>query len=411
MSAESTTQTMLQQSRSLRRSVLSSSSDCNLADLIREVREVSDVAYFDLLVLRAMDIAEFMRDHGAALQWDRPPLGFPVTTSTDILAIDAHRKLVQEWVKRQLDVANQQFGDDRDRWNRITALATYFPDITSRSQKLTEIGGSRLTSQELAVKALANTVKLAIELKNLGYVVAPPGAEEPAAVVEMVCGTILDQCYCPRCEELRRRPRPGRVEYAMLAAPDCKIRLLCDSLEAVHNEVRNEYPQEGHWALAMELEPGPTYVLRDVNRIRDVFAELDERDAAKPPEERLAPHVGLNLDIAHMKIAEVPVTRTPQTPAETPVLDEFANRIVHAHVCDHPGMHTRDQVVGNWHPIDRGQGDASSYVNLLRRVPHAPGRPPGLPFSHAVALELEGCNRIAWIHQSLCAMKRLFAIT
>lgn len=50
-------------------------------------------------------------------------------------------------------------------------------------------------------------------------------------------------------------------------------------------------------------------------------------------------------------------------------------------------------------------------MELLRGVPRMANRPDGLPFSHTVALELEGCNRIGWIDRSLCAMERLFAMT
>jgi hypothetical protein len=34
-----------------------------------------------------------------------------------------------------------------------------------------------------------------------------------------------------------------------------------------------------------------------------------------------------------------------------------------------------------------------------------------LPFSSTVALELEGCNRIAWIHDGLIGLKKLIAMS
>ena len=141
----------------------------------------------------------------------------------------------------------------------------------------------------------------------------------------------------------------------------------------------------------MELEPGPTYVLRDRDSLTQVMAAV-EQDA------RLLPHVGLNLDIAHMRIAQVSAA----------FLAKHSARILHAHICDHPDMHTRDQVPGTHTALDQRRGEFIPYLQLLVQRCNSQLVPGGLPFSGACALELEGCNRIAWIHQSVAMMRHLF---
>jgi hypothetical protein len=147
------------------------------------------------------------------------------------------------------------------------------------------------------------------------------------------------------------------------------------------------------WAIALELEPGPAYALND----RNALAMLVQHLTGEADYVELLPHIGVNLDIAHMKIAGV----------EANDLEEFKDWIVHAHIADHPGMHTVDQVVGTWSPVERSEGRDYPYLRLLSRInPDSPDR-CGLPFTRTIALELEGCSRIGWIHRSLVAMKHM----
>lgn len=110
----------------------------------------------------------------------------------------------------------------------------------------------------------------------------------------------------------------------------------------------------------------------------------------------LAAHVGLNVDIAHMKIARV----------QARDLMPYLPSIVHAHIADHPGVHTRDQQVGKYTPVQQvSKGGYRPYIDLLSERCRQSAN--GLPFSRAIALELEGCNRIEWIYDSLSAMTHL----
>lgn len=114
--------------------------------------------------------------------------------------------------------------------------------------------------------------------------------------------------------------------------------------------------------------------------------------------ESLRTHVGLNIDIAHMRMARI----KPQQPIK------FKKYFVNAHICDHPNIHTRDQKIGSWTPIDRIEGDDYGYLAILADSLHErKSLPPSdLPHSGSIGLELEGCNRISWIHESLTSMKQ-----
>ncbi len=154
-------------------------------------------------------------------------------------------------------------------------------------------------------------------------------------------------------------------------------------------------PANTPFALAAELEPGETYVLNDLAALGMFRNKLAGKAELKD-------HVGLNLDIAHMRIGEPLIGAADLRP--------FRDLVVHAHISDHPGMHTRDQVVGRWTSIERRDSGYVPYFELLQDRLRSRAD-VGLPFSGAVALELEGCNRLRWIIDSLNAMKMIAAMT
>ncbi len=400
-------QQVIRQARLLRQAVLSSCSDRPLCELIAELRAIDGVDLFDLLLLREIDIWEIERSKDAQGRERKllpllPADGMDTRTSTQILAIEDNLTPISEWIREQFRKSAPTGSSSGLAANRISAFATFFPDITSRSQEKVALPGTRLdgmhTPRELAILALVNTVKLALGLKDLIADSCSP--RKPVAIVEIVCGTILDRCQCPECEGDRRN---RGFDRAVIAKREYKYDLLCGALEQVCSRLEGE---DSDWALAMELEPGPTYVLQDLDAIGQVFARLDALDT------RVAAHVGLNLDIGHMKIAEVYVTSPQQLgQGHLPGLEQFADRIVHTHISDHPGMHTRDQVVGVWNPVERLDSVDYSYLTLLAEVADGTrGRNNGLPFSGTVALELEGCSRIGWVHRSVTAMKHMAQI-
>lgn len=108
------------------------------------------------------------------------------------------------------------------------------------------------------------------------------------------------------------------------------------------------------------------------------------------------PYVGFNIDVAHFKIDGVRADE----------LKPFAKRILHAHVSDHPpSMHTHDQSVGEWTNVIQGESAYQEYFDFLTRVALERIEKPGLPFTGTVAIELEGCNRIMDIVDSISRVR------
>ena len=338
--------------------VMTSSSDRQYEDLFDEVRDVSGVDQFDLMIARRTDLEQL------GILKTR---GIPFGRMAEIVADPGCFDKIREWLISETD------RDDI----RVPALATYFPGITA------ECPNERRT----AVQALANAVRLAIDLTKRRRRVRDERRMEHA-IVEIVCGTIVDPGPDGRASDRR-----------VVSHQDHKLDLLCLSLTDVINEVG---AQEA-FTFALELEPGEIYVLNDVDSIRKLVGRVTGRipiNLEGADAVLLRRHVGLNLDIAHMRIARISADQ----------LEEFAPRIVHAHISDHPAMHTHDQIVGSWTNPGRVRGGYIEYLDLLlHRARAARCRDEtlgeSLPFSGAVAVELEGCCRIFWIHDSLARLK------
>lgn len=346
--------------RRLTRGIISSSSGRDLIDLFREIHTIAgdDVA-FDLFMLRDSDVRQIEKAKGTLVpNWDASTSPIDQRTFTALMAQPDNAAKISEWFCEQCRTGKVT----------VSALATYFPEITSL------IDARRLE----AIMALTQSVVVALRLADAGFMT------KTGAVVEFVCGTILDPCECAACQ-----PR-GET---FLSSDKEKIERLVSSLESVVKHVRrmqsNNKAPAGPFALAAELEPGDTYVLRDERTLTLFLKLLDKK-------EELHKHVGLNLDVAHMRIANV----------QPKYLKGHLHRIAHSHIADHPGMHTRDQVVGTWTPVDRRRNGYSAYIDLLKERLTNPTE-SAVGFSGVIALELEGCNRLAWACESLRSIRQL----
>jgi sugar phosphate isomerase/epimerase len=166
-----------------------------------------------------------------------------------------------------------------------------------------------------------------------------------------------------------------------------KLDLLMASLKQAVGMMPDENLPDARFAIALELEPGRVYVLNEFNWLKEACARI-RADGL------LARHVGVNLDLAHARIAGV-------QPGDLAGLED---RLVHAHIADHPpAMHTRDQALGAWTALDQGGGSYRPFLQILARRPSQ----SGLPFSRAVALELEGAHRMKWIRDSIAGLRHL----
>ena len=147
-----------------------------------------------------------------------------------------------------------------------------------------------------------------------------------------------------------------------------------------------------------ELEPGPLYVLNDLNAIRLMQPQLEKHG--------LHELVGWNLDIAHWALAGIKLRDIDY--------DVFS-RIVHAHISDHAYGHLGDLPVGRagLGICGTGRQNVAGFAPWLHLLRCCASRPPntGLPFSGYVSVELEACPDPALARSSVKKVGALLALT
>lgn len=335
-----------------------------LCDLFHDVREVigKDVL-FDLFLLRDADVHEIEAELGRPLA----PNGGPSDSCeiSEIMAEDRNRGPIAAWLVKQCQTAGIQ----------VSAFATYFPEISSPTP----------ARRNRAARAIANSLLVAVELAKANITC------ERQAIVEIVCGSLLDRCKCAACVK-KNSTRSYQSEI------DDKLNWIVEGLNtAVDLAVASlDNTNDIRLAIGLEIEPGETYVLKNLDVARQLFEKIDEQP-------RLQQRVGLNVDVAHLRI--IPEDSLRDYSAD---LAQLLPRIVHAHISDHPRMHTRDQPVGDWTSVFHEQG---GYVNYLEKLlDRAAQTGTVLPFSRTVALELEGCNRFRWIANGISGIRQCIAM-
>jgi hypothetical protein len=356
-------------------SVTTSSSERRLATLATELLAISKCELMDLYVLRHIDLK--------LLGTKEPAIEF--------LGKSDSLRCVSDWLHREFQSVDHNLGRNPERtMKRIAALATFFPEITSENE---EKGNA-------AIQAICQSVKLADKLKTCGLT--------DSTVVEIVCGPssehksakeltdnerhLLNEHYQERRIRAKGSSEVSRKENIIVLSDGAlKRELLMKRLLKIYDQLKDI----NDWVLALELEPGH-YAFNNFDSIEHVFSDLIEQPAYKP----LTNHLSINLDVAHMKIAKVKETD----------LEKYSKWIAHAHICDHPGMHTKDQVIGTWEPIDRSSSSFHKYIELYYKATKE-RMEVGLPTSRAIAIELEGCNRISWIHESVMSLRHVLLST
>ncbi|MCH7989502.1 MAG: hypothetical protein IID46_10205 [Planctomycetes bacterium] len=221
----------MQTSSNLRRSVITSSSTRTLDNLFSEVLAVRGDIEFDLIVLRDIDIRTIEQACGKLAP---PRSGSQDSrTYTEIMAEPSNFDKIRKWI---IDTCQRHSGV------KIPALATYFPDVTSLYQY----------RRDKAVDALKNTVLLALSLVEEKI--------SSSAIVEVVCGTILDPCECSKCDP-NHKSKPDCEPRIFISDRDTKLKWLLDSLDRAVEKVKEELRSKGKdvdvpFAIGIELEPG-----------------------------------------------------------------------------------------------------------------------------------------------------------
>jgi hypothetical protein len=329
-------------------SVITSSTIRKLQEFLEEAASHTPDVSFDFFFLRETDIAEMKVPRKLTTAFDlwRKPQPKGVDTAT------------AKWSASQF-----KWMSKRDR--SISAFATYFPGISSMDKDVFQT----------AVHGLTDAVSMAINACKLQAMSFP--------IIEAVCGVVAERCTCDRCQGNR---------VVAVFPDDAKQDRLIRGLKIVIRAIKQKVNQR--FVIALELEPGNAYVLRDKDTLNSLMRKIQS-------DPLLRQHVGLNLDLGHMRLANV-------TPTD---LEPHSKSIVHSHISDHPKMHTRDHPLGFWTNIAH-RNEFDPYVELLQKRSQNLSVNPTkgeLEFSNTLAVELEGCNRIEWVLSSVQEVRRLLA--
>lgn len=252
----------------------------------------------------------------------------------------------------------------------IVALASFFPEISASP------GSVRAAQAQAALRFLC---RIAMALRDRGH---------PAVAVEAVAGACMNGVWRGGRAQTGSRLLPSFQANILRGTEPCRRLLtgLRAALEPLSDQLR-----QYRLVVAMELEPGPLYLLRDWTSL-DVFCEHVRQDPI------LYNIVGLNLDIAHWIMAP---GVTPEKVRNTP---HVMSRIVHAHCSGHHGKgHFGDICLFDLN----GPEAFIPYIDLLQDI--ADERTEAdLPFSRYVSIEFEAAPSPDLVRTSVEQLRTLF---
>jgi len=267
----------------------------------------------------------------------------------------------------------------------IRSIATYMPQLYSES-----------TPQwQQARDALAAIARFAISLP----------APHKIRTIEIAGGSLirgLVPIVNPRWESavsIRSDPRDVRnsPDLRMLAfrhqRPDA-YRHLCDRLLVFHQHLIDLGIIPG-FSLALEMEPGPLFILNSLPAARKIALLLDNNSKY----ESISKFVGFNIDIAHFALAGHSPDELFRDPHNRPVYD----RIASFHISDHGLGHFADAPLGRCN-FGRHSADKREILReWVRAAVDYAGKVPDnrkLAFSSIMSIELEAARSIDLIHES-----------
>lgn len=306
------------------------------------------------------------------------PIGFrwPITSVTDRMAV-RHRD--ERFIKSLAAALSEKF---IKKGIHLCALASFIPEITTTGPK----GGRARHSLEFLIR-------LAGHLRKDGH---------PLKTIEIVAGTLVDGIWHGR-SLIEKDPKEAEAYIANRMSEVLARHNLQAALVSLAAEIQNAEVQ-----IALELEPGPLYLLRDW---KTLVAMSDMLDA----DPILSPLVGLNLDIAHWTLAglsgimlggseptESAFEKQERSEFESQV-ERIRRRVVHAHISDHGRGHfgdvrvcdiTEDHKFGRW-------------LKLLQEIADTP-RDVGHPsFDRMLSIELEAVKRPKMVAESLEILSKI----
>jgi hypothetical protein len=308
------------------------------------------------------------------MQSDSEPIGKslglpPPFTAVDVLAsLDERSDLVSQTCELISKNANQV-------GVHVVGIATYIPEISA------EIG---LKSSAAAVQALRAVGRISLELSRLGH---------PVRTIEVVAGSRIDTVsYQVRDGN---KDQLSAVILSDAIAIDRFVKALQAALTPLHSRLL-----ESQISLAIELEPGPLFIVRDWTTLQLLCAAIDSSP------EWMSKLVGLNVDIPHwilaqdiMKDAEGRVML--QKVLTVDKVKQLSERIVHAHFSGHAKGH-----FGDAPPLDVGTMDEYlPWIRAVQEVFRSRDSAVSLRPSKRISLELEAARDTQVLQRAIDQMR------
>lgn len=242
----------------------------------------------------------------------------------------------------------------------IVALTSFFPEINLSSADWRGNTCSRV---------LESLVRIAAELALLNGT---------APVIQLVAGSLISHFESIEDECSRRRTlyaRRGNESVLMSVV----LERIAEALHAVSVEYHGRLKFDACMRVALELEPGPLYLLRDRDTLL-AFRQAIE-DLGEPIVDAC---VGYNLDVAHWWLAQrINAAWLRSNP-------RIAERVFHAHISGHsPRGHFGDISLARLHPEM-----ISPFKEWLSEI-------ACLPNVHTVSLEMEAARSLTDVEESI----------
>jgi sugar phosphate isomerase/epimerase len=189
----------------------------------------------------------------------------------------------------------------------------------------------------------------------------------PVNTIELVSGS--------RIKSISREPGSASTCFVHRLTQSTAMSLLISRLKEVAAYAYRPTPV----FLAVELEPGPLFILSSPNSVTRFCKLIDDSK-----DEALKRCVGLNLDIPHWHFLAGILPEWLEAPENKAVY----RRIAHAHICDHHIGHFCDLVPMTFN----SKGTFLRWFSFLHQL-SSEKRPVGLPkFSRFVSCEMEACT-------------------
>lgn len=257
----------------------------------------------------------------------------------------------------------------------IVAFASFIPEVTSSPFQ------DRGRRAQGAIRFLA---RLALAVRER------QSDDTRLKVIEMVAGSRISGIY--RAEPL---PAGDGKEFAYLSRRmpdrDARERMITNLKLALRGDLVSRL-REHRISLALEVEPGPLFALRDWTTLQNVALRLSTDPV-------LAPVVGFNLDIAHWRIGRgngmLELLRN---------CDLVRSRITHAHCAGHhPSAHLGDSHLKY---LNNPDIELMPWIRMLRLIQEERGS--DLPsFSGYVSHEFEAARNCDHVWNSVTMLRDL----